>query len=369
MQVFSRQNLRISALVLMVKGLVIAFGLQSYMVIKDLPVGNVYKILYIWKKWDALHYLKIAKNGYTDVGDDRYLLVFYPLYPALVACFDFFTGDSVLSGFIVSGIASVVLAVCFRELVRLDFPERVAQASVLFLLIFPTSFFLHIPYTESLFLALTVGAFLAARKRRWLIAGVLGLFACVTRVNGLILVPAFLYEVWDEYSDTKKFNKEWLYLLFLPVGIGGYLGLNFYVSGNPLQFLEYQRVHWHRYFRWPWIGVAESFKKIVYSTPSRAIMIGFQELLFVGIGLAATLAGWRMLRGSYRVWMAANWLLFLSTSFVLSVPRYTLTIFPLFIVVAYYCHRSRFLNIFITISSLFLLAFFITEFVQGKWVF
>ena len=41
----------------------------------------------------------------------------------------------------------------------------------MFLLIFPTAYFLHIGYTESLFLALVLGSFLAARTDRWWLAG------------------------------------------------------------------------------------------------------------------------------------------------------------------------------------------------------
>ncbi len=369
MQFLSRQNIRIAALALLTKVLVISFGVHSYMVTTDLPIGNVYKILYIWKRWDALHYLKIAAHGYTNSGEDRFLLVFFPLYPLLVSAFDLVFEDAVLSAFLVSGAASVALCVLFRELVRLDYPERVAQMSVLMLLIFPTSFYLHIPYTESLFLALTVGSFLAARKRRWLLAGLLGLLACTTRINGLILLPALIFEAWDEYRENRKISKQWLYLLLIPLGVSLYLGLNYYVSGNPFKFLEYHREHWHKYLRLPWEAILVSLKATINRPPAQMIMVGFQELFFVAVGLAGIVIGWRGFRASYRTWMVINWLLFVSTSFLLGVPRYTLTMFPIFIVMGVYSHRDRLLNAALTVGSVLLLAFFITEFVQGKWVF
>ena len=74
-------------------------------------------------------------------------------------------------------------------LAALDFPEPVASDAVWFLYIFPTSFFLHIDYTESLLLLLVVSAFLAARYRDWALAGVLGMLASLTHNNGVYCWP------------------------------------------------------------------------------------------------------------------------------------------------------------------------------------
>ena len=98
-------------------------------------------------------------------------------------------------------------------------------------------------------------------------------------------------------------------------------------------------------------------------------MTGFQEILFVLIGAAATIFGWKYLRNSYRVWMVANWMLFVSTSFVLSVPRYTLTMFPIFILFAIAGRTWRYLNFGVCFWSLLYLALFTTQFVRGNWAF
>jgi len=98
-------------------------------------------------------------------------------------------------------------------------------------------------------------------------------------------------------------------------------------------------------------------------------MYGVQELIFVIIGFVGTVAGWRYLRNSYRVWMAGNWLLFVSTSFVLSVPRYTITLFPLFILMALAARRNWWLNVFFVVWSILYLSLFITQFARGWWAF
>ena len=46
----------------------------------------------LWTHWDVRHYLGIAKDGYTSVGDERLRLVFFPLYPAVTRVFSVFTG-------------------------------------------------------------------------------------------------------------------------------------------------------------------------------------------------------------------------------------------------------------------------------------
>ena len=362
-------NPRVVATVLITKFIVLLFGAQAFEIVRDTRLGSMTSALRIWTRWDALHYLKIAESGYTGVGEDRFLIVFFPLYPFLVSVASYITGEYMVAGFLVTAIASLATGFLFRELVRLDHHERTAQLAVLFLFIFPASYFLHIPYTESLFLALAIGCFLAARKRMWLTVAILGSLACVTRINGLILVPALAFEVWEEYRETRKLNSAWIFVALIPAGFGIYLLLNYVIAGDPTMFLTYQREHWQRYARVPWDGIYETFRRMSNPKAVDAQMNGIQEMLFVILGIGATILGWSNLRNSYRVWMIANWLLFVSTSFVLSVPRYTLTLFPLFILMALAARRSWSLNVLITSWSLLFLALFSIQFVKGFWAF
>ena len=366
---FTWFNSKVLLTVLITKILILIFAAQSYQIITNQPVTKFYDYFANWSRWDAVHYLNIAQNGYTAFGEDRFLIVFFPLYPALIAAFQIVFRDYLISAFVISGIATIALGFVFRELVRLDYSEKIAQFSVLFLFIFPTSYFLHIPYTESLFLSLCIGSFLAARRRFWIFAGILGGLACLTRINGLLLFPALAFEVWNEYQENRKLNRKWLALLVIPFGFSIYLAINYYVTGNPTMFMTYQREHWSRYFRFPWEGIWETFKRVYNNKPNDAQMTGVQEFLFVFIGLFATVVGWRYLRNSYRVWMFGNWLLFVSTSFVLSVPRYTLSLFPLFILAGFLAVKNWWMNVFFTVWSILFLAVFIIQFYRGWWAF
>ncbi len=362
-------NVNVIATVLIIKALILVFAAQSYQVMTEQPITETNWFLGILSRWDSDSYLKIAQFGYASSGEDRFRLVFFPLYPALIALFSVVFRNYILSALVVSGIATLALGLSFRELVKLDYSEKTAQLAVFFLFIFPTSHFLHIPYTESLFLALTVSCFLAARKRMWILVGVLGALACLTRINGLILIPALAFEVWQEYRETRQLNRKWLFLALVPMGFVGYLALNYFVTGNPVMFLIYQRENFQRHFRFPWEGISGTIGVINNPKPTYSQITGVQELSFVIIGLFATIVGWRYLRNSYRVWMMLNWLLFISTSFVLSVPRYTLIMFPIFILMARAAMRNWQIKVLFIVWSILYLSLFLTLFIKGQWAF
>ena len=87
------------------------------------------------------------------------------------------------------------------------------------------------------------------------------------------------------------------------------------------------------------------------------------------LGLALTLWAWLRLRASYAVWMTLNWLLWTSTKFVLSVPRYTLVMFPAYILFARAANSRPVWSAVLTVWSLLFLALFAARFVQGYWAF
>jgi len=350
------------------KAIVLLFGLLAYSAIADKAVAGPRDALELWNRWDAPHYLAIAHDGYQTVGEDRFLIVFFPLYPLAIRLVSLFAINGIFAAFIVSGVASLAVALLLRRLALLDGTAEFASRAVWFLLIFPTSYFLHIGYTESLFVALILGAFLAARHERWALAGCLGALACLTRINGLLLLPAFAVEVALLYRARGHFRREWLWIGLPVVGVLGYLLLNRVVYGDPLQFLHYQREHWYKSFDWPWNGIGGSVRSIGWRTPADAQMVGGQETLFIALGFGGAVATALLLRPSYAVWMFGNWLLFTSTAFVLSVPRYTLTLFPLYLLFARLAAGRTWLLI-LTVWSLLFMALFVTLFIQGRWAF
>lgn len=368
MSPFTATDLTVIGTVLLIKVLVLAFGAVAYEVIVNVRIHSILELLDVWNRWDGPHYLDIARHGYRATGENRLILVFYPLYPWLVRLFAVFIRNTLVSAFVVSTLASLAAAVALVRLAAIDYSQDLALGAVWFLFIFPTSYFLHTDYTEGLFLALVITSFLAARRDRWFSASVLGAFAALTHPNGILLLPALGADAVCRFRRTRRFEVRWLWLGVMPVGFAVYVFLNYHVTGDPLAFMSIEKGHWFHSLVTPWRGILETVNVALTYNPRDAQIIGVQVFLYLGIGFLGMLACARLMPASYTVWMAANWLLFASQSWDLSTPRYMLAMFPLFILIAMLA-RNRYWNAAITVWSLLSMGFFVTLFAAGRWTF
>ena len=363
-----RLDWKVIGTILAIKALFYLYGTQAYQILKDSSIGSFKGWLELWTRWDAVHYIALAQNGYQATGDSKFLIVFYPLLPWLIRIAALIFRNYIVSALILVAIASVAAGLLLKQLVKLDFGEDVADRAVWFMFIFPGSVVLHAPYTESLLLALAIGSFLAARNDRWAAAGLLGALACLSRTNGLVLVPALAVEAAHQYWKTRRWRWQWLWIASIVLGVVAYLWLNYHVHRDPFIFMTYHREHWFQPFAWPWIGIREKFLMAWHGTGEGGAITGVQDLLFLILGFVATIVSLIKLRPSYAVWMICNWLLFTSTTWVISVARYTLTMFPLFILFSLIASRRGWHRI-ITVWSLLFLALFTGLYVEGHWVF
>lgn len=358
----------VAAMVLAIKALVLVFGAMAFQAGNGERVRTLAHLLSIWNRWDGPQYLLIARHGYAASGDQRLALAFFPLYPWLIRLTTIVVRDAVLGAFLVSTVASVAAGVLLARLVAIDYPRHLARRAVWFLFIFPTSYFMHIDYSESVFLALVLASFVAARRERWMWAGLVGAFAALARPNGILLFVALgadaLWELWE----TRRFNWRWLWVGLVPMGFAVYLLVNYRITGDPLAFLSVQREHWSHTLVTPWSSIRVNLDIARDWDPSQAAMIGTQVLFYLAVGLAGTIAAAFLLRPSYAVWMALNWLFFSTQSWDISAPRYTLMMFPLFLSIAMLA-RKRYWNTAITVWSLLWLGLFAGEFVRGHWAF
>jgi len=350
--------------VLAIKGLLFFVGARSYPMIWNTRMDGARKWLQIWDQWDFGYYQKIAEFGYSWNDGS---LAFYPLFPWLMGFVTDLTKSYLAAGLIISGIASIAAAILLRRLVQLDYPASVAMRSVWFFLIFPTAYFLHVAYSESLFLALALACILAARHERWWWAGVLGAFCWMTRGVGAVLVPTLAAEATQQYWTRRSWNRQWLWIAVVPVGFAVYLFINWRIAGNPFAFLQTRKVSFEQSFAFPWAGIRQALWAL-YPTPREAEMVGVQELSFAALGFICTIISWIRLRPSYAMWMTACFVLFVSVNFFQSIPRYTLTMFPIFILLGL-LGRNRFWAGVITVWSLLLFALFAVLFARGEWAF
>jgi Gpi18-like mannosyltransferase len=330
-----------------------------------------------WTRWDADHYTDIAVFGYRstgvegEVGSGGYesadpdalpsFVVYFPLFPWLIRIVDLVLRDAVVAALVVSTAASLVVGPLLYRLVAIDEGPRVALQSAALLFLFPTAYFLHIGYSESVFLAFVLGSFLAARTDRWWLAGLLGALAAATRANGLLLVPALAAEAVVQWWPHRTWRSGWLAIGLVPLGFLAYLGVNVSAYGDPFAFFSVQADVWGKSLSPPWVGL----EALISSGLPRAWL---PEVAFVLLGLVVTIAAALRFRPSWAIWMAGNWLVFSSTTFVLSVPRYSLILFPIVVWLALLARTRTAMLVIAGVSTLGMF-FLASRFAVGLWAF
>src|SRR5205085_509762 len=264
------------------KILLLLFGVASYQALEDEKVPFGWPWLEIWNEWDAAHFLRLAEFGYSAA--DKFKAWFYPFYPWCVRFTSYLCNDFLFAAFLVSAVALFFAVVLLRRIAFLEWNAEIARRTVYFFLIFPTAFYLHIGYTESLFLALALGSIFAARKERWWLAGLLGAFSWMTRANGIVLLPTLAVEAIYQWRLSKRWRWQWLWIGLVPFGFVAYLFLNWRISGNPLAFLEMRKELFHMSSSWPWVGITDSFRNL-RRRPNQAEFVGTTGLIFTGLGV------------------------------------------------------------------------------------
>lgn len=359
---------RLICFVCSVKIVLLVYAAIAQAVQQDQSLEHLRAALDLWRRWDAPHYLTLAERGYASTGDHRFFIVFFPLFPWLIRLVEPVTGDYYYAALLISTAASLACCVLLYRLVRLEFGEEIAERTTLLLFVFPTSYFLHIAYTESLFLALCIGSIYASRTGGWKLAGILGMFAATTRINGSILFPVLVFEAWRQWRENGRSPRQAWPVFLVPLGVFVYLALNLSVYGTPWQFMEYQREHWYRSLAPPWQGLWDGWSTLRRNEVSIRQMAGVQELVFSALAIGAMVASLFWLRGTYALWMGGNLLLCLSTTYLQSMPRYCLVMFPIMMIAARLVRTQAAWTLVIVVCVL-MLALFSAQFSSGRWAF
>jgi Gpi18-like mannosyltransferase len=169
-----------------------------------------------WYVWDVQYYVEIVRNGYQPGAPTPN---FHPLYPWIAAVVAVVVREPLVSLLLVSSVAGLLLTVYFYRLARLDINEQQAWQATALLLVWPVSVALFVPYTEALFLLLSVYCLFAARHRKFWLAGLAGGLASLTRQQGLFLMLPLAWEIWESserrLSNALRFG---LSVLLVPAG-------------------------------------------------------------------------------------------------------------------------------------------------------
>jgi hypothetical protein len=351
------------ALALLAKGLLVVLTLLAYGASPD-PLTALGRE---WDKWDAAHYVYLATHGYSATGDARNLIAFFPLYPALIGAVAAIGLPARLAALLISNVAGVIAAIILYELARTDDREKAAFRAAAFFTLFPTAYFLMVGYTEALFCALAFGAVLCARRQRWVGSGMLAGLAAAARLTGLALLPALVIEMMLAGRVVRPIWKAIVAPALILLGFATYLMTNLLVLGNPLAFVAVQREHWSHSLAAPWVGFAAAIRGIGWRVPWEKLTVGGGELVGGIAAYATTTLAWLRLRPSDAAYASVLTIMVTFLPFWLSIPRYLLAMYPLFLLVGRI--RSRWVYLALMSASFTAQIVFGLAFGRGYWAF
>lgn len=320
-----------------------------------------------WNRWDAPHYIYVAENWYTNVGDEANFIVFFPLYPLILKAVYFIVGSSVTISIITSILLFLAGCYFFYKLIGLDYGNKIATSATILLSIFPTSYFFNAPYTESLFLLTLSAGFYYARKGNWVVAGIIAGLGTLSRPFGFLMLPAILIE-W--FVSEKKHMKH-LPIIILPTVIAGlsYLYLNWQVYGDYFQFQKTLASNWHKTFVLPYMAIADSWRiALGGGLTNYAIFVGWAEAITISLSWILIPFVIKKLRLSWAFFYVASTVFFSSTSFILSTPRYILSVPFVFVLLAM-AEKDKSFKLIWRFLSIGLLISLSIIFAHGQWAF
>jgi hypothetical protein len=341
----------------------------------------------VWARWDSVWFLRIAEHGYGDL--EGAAAAFYPLYPATVGLLGrVFFGHYLLAGIVVSLAATLAAFVLFHDLAETKLGAEGARRAVLYLALFPMALFLQAVYSEALFLLLSVAAFVLAEQRRFLSAGLAAGLALLTRPVGVALLPALALLAWRSPQRRDALTR----LAVAPLLFAVYPLVLWWQRGDPWAFARAQDI-WSRHvsyagplggiwdgLRAGWAGIRQlvsgshttTYWPAVDGTdPMRVAAVNLEALAFLVLFVALTVVAWRRFGAPYGLFAALSLAIPLSVPSerwpLLSLPRFGLTIFPLFLALAALGGRPRLHTAIVSISSI-LLGVAVVQWSLWQWV-
>jgi hypothetical protein len=270
--------------------------------------------------------------------------------------------------------------VLLRQLVELELRPETARRTVWLLAFFPGALWLGAPYSESLFLLLSVGALYAARTGHWAWAGYCAALASATRSAGIVLLVPLVIMWWR----GRPRDLAWLGLA--PLGLAAYSVYLALAKGDAFAYMHLQDV-WYRSFAGPfgavvdgtraaWDGLlqlASGSREHLYFTsaggdPFTVAGHNLELFAFLVFALVAAVGVVRRLPRPYSAYVVAALALPLSFPVapqpLMSLPRFLAVLFPLFMWIALH---ERAWRVALAVFAL-LLGVFTVRYATWHWV-
>lgn len=319
----------------------------------------------MWQRWDTVHYQAIAQWGYSQ----DYLTAFFPGYPFLGRVVSSLLQVSRLAGLLlVSNTFAWLSLILLHHIVKSMCDQDTAKLTLIFLITFPSSFFLFAGYPHSMVLFLVLFSYWQAKQGRWMWAALAGLAAGLT--HGTVL-PLALMLAWQAFQALRhtRFSLSWaiVFVPLLPLG-----GIALFLSWRTSQEFEaYSSLlsnRWSRIYQFPWDAMINAIKQLVNSRE----IITFINILVALLLLFAAIWSLKRLPIELKIYSITHLIFLFSTGTTLnsleSLNRYALGMFPAFIFLAMVTTQNKKLRLAIIEFNMLFYLHFCYLFLTWHWV-
>ena len=345
--------------------------------------GNL--LLDLWARFDSGFYIGIVEQGYWfDPSGGMSNVAFFPVYPLLVNLTAIVARDTVLAAAIVSNLCLLGALLYLYKLTELEFGDAgTAQRAVFYIAAFPTAFFFSAIYTESAFLLFSVATMYYARRHLWLYAGLMGMITSATRIVGVVMAGIVALEwmrvqgwtistcyrrtAWQNLGQGLR--TDWRSLLpiaLIPLGILSYMLFLQVRFDDPIAFWTVQAA-WNRENVGPLVIIWQAISGLAQQNFLAGIAWWqvLIDLVVLCSALIIAIPTWRRLGEHYALLILIGMLVPAASS-IMSLSRYVLVLFPIFMMLAWWGRRPL-LDRSILIGFATLLGLFTA--IVVKWIF
>jgi hypothetical protein len=319
------------------------------------PLAGGRQWLAPWFRFDTGWYVGIAEHGYHYGRLGAANTNFLPLYPVLIRLVQPITLNSPwLAALAISNLSFFCALVLLWRWSLLRWDRHISLRVPLLVVAFPFAFFYFTPYAESLFLALAIGAFLAAEQKRWPVAVFLAGLSTIARPVGLAVVVGLVVIALQQGSGRRALLAGAAILPLL--AFVAYLGFAF---GHPTALLTYHSSGWVR----PHGGVLQTVARQFHThlSPFDHVDAAVSVIFLASVPLV-----WRRIGSAYALYVVVGLLLPLVHGLV-SMERYVIVLFP--VMAAWATSGGKVIRMATFGLSLFLAMMFGMMFASGVSIF
>lgn len=161
--------------------------------------------------------------------------------------------------------------------------------------------------------------------------------------------------------------KKWSWLLLLPIGTCIYLFINYKITGDPLYFIKIQEKIWGENTQLCFITIGKLWSFILSEYPLDLRLSAFLPgliMIFSIFGL--TLYAIPRHKNMYTIYILIYIIVHTSISWPISLPRYLVSIVPVYMILGEICEKHKKVDTILTVSFGILFGVYLTAYLLYK---